>query len=60
MNAKTAETRIAQAINENAAVSIDHQTRAFIGFRFQLSDEDRATVVRVHKSQAATLLAIAA
>tara|TARA_R110000782_G_scaffold80480_1_gene159265 strand:- start:161 stop:355 length:195 start_codon:yes stop_codon:yes gene_type:complete len=47
---KTAEQRIAQAIAEKAVISFDHETRAFVGFRFQLSDESRSTVVRVHKN----------
>ena len=50
--AKTAEQRIAQAIAEKAVISFDHETRAFAGFSFQLSDEKNATVVRVHKSTA--------
>jgi hypothetical protein len=47
---KTAEQRIAQAIAEKAVISFDHETRAFAGFRFQLLDESRSTVVRVHKN----------
>jgi hypothetical protein len=49
MVSKTAEQMIAQAIAEKAVISFDHETRAFVGFRFHLSDESRSTVVRVHK-----------
>jgi hypothetical protein len=52
MTMKTAQDLIAQAIAEKAIILLDHETRAFAGFRFQLSDEVLATVVRVHKKTA--------
>ncbi|MEM1046510.1 MAG: hypothetical protein AAGL24_10175 [Pseudomonadota bacterium] len=57
---KTAEQRSRQALTEGAKIEIDHETRSFVAFRFQLSDEQRPTVIRVHRSQAADLLTAAA
>ena len=57
---KTAEQRIRQALTEDTKIEIDHETKSFVAFRFQLSDEQQSTVVRVHRSQAADLLTAAA
>lgn len=46
----TATQQIIQALAENAAISLDHETKAFVGFRFHLRGDVRHTVVRVHKS----------
>lgn len=55
----TATNRINQALAENAAFALDHETRKFMGFRFRLSTEARDTVVRIHKDDPilATILA---
>ena len=47
-----AATRIAVALTENAAIAIDHETRAFVGFRFKIAADPRETVVRVHRKSA--------
>ena len=49
----TAEQMVSRAIAERAAVSVDHQTKAFVGFRFHLSGDARPTVVRVRRDAGA-------
>lgn len=48
----TATQQIIQALAENAKIFIDHETKAFMGFRFRLAGAERDTVVRVHKQTA--------
>jgi hypothetical protein len=47
---KTAAERITQAIADGVAVALDRETRAFACFRFQLTGEQIATAVRVHRA----------
>ncbi len=62
MQMQTPDQTIAQAIAERAAITVDHETKRFVGFRFKLSTAPRATVVRVSKdtSLCASLIALAA
>jgi len=45
---------------EGVAVSIDHETRAFVGFKFHLSAHTRHTVVRIHRASPEFLALISA
>ena len=47
----TATQFIIQALAEKAAITVDHETKSFIGFRFRLSNAERDTVVRVHRAR---------
>jgi hypothetical protein len=57
----TATQAIIKALAENAAMTLDKETKAFACFRFRLSGEIQDTVVRVHKAttEFETLSAIA-
>lgn len=49
IKAMNAAERIAVALAEGAAIAIDHETRAFVGFRFKIAADSSETVVRVHR-----------
>ena len=45
----TATQMIQAAMHEGAKFTLDHETRAFVGFRFRLASDDRDTVVRIRR-----------
>lgn len=46
---ETATQKIIAALAEGAKFSIDHETRAFVGFRFRCASDERDTVVRIRR-----------
>jgi hypothetical protein len=48
----TATQMIQAAIAEGAQFTLDHETRAFVGFRFRLASDARDTVVRIRRDAA--------